>query len=354
MADEKDQFNVVDGEAVGTLAAQSIGEPGTQMLLRTFHQAGVASMITIKGLPRVKEIVDARKAPKTPLVEVWLEKSYSKSVDKVNEVRKKMEEVRVRDTISGFEENFKDGSMKLFFSKEKLSIHEVTAKGVLAKLAKSEGIKVEQGEDGSATVKLVHDRGVQQSVKDMRVHFVQIRNMTIVGVKGISKASIDQAEDGVFYLLAIGDNIQGILEIEGVDPSRVYSNNIFEVARVFGVEAARTLIQHELSSTIHESGITVSMRHLGLVADAMTLTGAIKSVGRHGIVGGKNSVFARAAYEETVKHFVNACVFSEKDMLSGVAENILIGKQVGIGTGTVKLMIKKEDLRSLKAVKEKK
>lgn len=347
-----ERYNVVHGEAVGTLAAQSIGEPGTQMLLKTFHQAGITSEMTIRGLPRIKELVDARKAPKTPLVEVQIERQHCKDLDKVNDIKKKIEEVKVSRLLSGFDEDFKNGSMKLTFSREKLSAYELTMRDVSSRLSKNEGMKTTMDENVVKVEikKLKNKDGTpgERSIKDLRIKFVHIRAMPVKGVPGISKVNISQARDGSFYLLAVGNNLEGILGIGGVDRDRVYSNNPFEVARVLGIEAARTLIAHELANTIADAGITVSMKHLGLVADAMTFYGVIKSVGRHGVVGTKNSVFARAAYEETVKHFTNACIFGEKDMLTGVAENILIGKQVSIGTGTVKLTIKKENLKMLR------
>ena len=142
--------------------------------------------------------------------------------------------------------------------------------------------------------------------------------------------------------------MEEVLKIDGVDKKGVYSNNPFEVARIYGVEAARNLIANELLTTIKEEGLTVSFRHIGLLADAMTYTGTIRSAGRHGIAGDKDSVLARAAYEETVKHFINASVFGEVDMLRSVAENIMIGKQIGVGTGMVRLGIKKEDIKKVK------
>ena len=72
----------------------------------------------------------------------------------------------------------------------------------------------------------------------------------------------------------------------------------------------------------------------------MTAGGTIQSIGRHGLVGKKESVFARAAFEETVKHLINAAAFGQVDYMRGVTENILVGKQIPLGTGSVKLAIK--------------
>lgn len=189
----------------------------------------------------------------------------------------------------------------------------------------------------------------REDMKSTRTAFVDVRDASIKGVPGIPKALVQQEADGRFYITTAGSNIAGVMEIEGVDKTHVYSNDIFEVMRVYGIEAARNLIAHELYDTMSDEGFTVSFRHPSLVADTMTHVGTIKSIGRHGVAGEKESVFARAAYEETVKHFTNAGVFGEKDMLRGVAENILIGKQISVGTGMVKLAIKKDDLKNVKA-----
>ncbi|EQD41485.1 DNA-directed RNA polymerase, subunit A, partial [mine drainage metagenome] len=335
MVDKKENFRIAPGEAVGTIAAQSIGEPSTQMVLQNFHQAGVVSAIRTKGLPRLIELIDARKVPKVATIEIWPDKSIMKDLDKTKALKKKIEEVLVKNVISGFDENFNSASMRLTLNKEKLAMYDITERNIVSRLEKAEGIEASL-DDHVITVKVKKTKNAERSVHMIRVMFVKIRNMTIAGVKGISSVGIETTEDGAFYLIAMGNNISGVLDVDGVDNNRVYSNDPFEVMRVFGIEAARNLIANELKDTMKVNGVDVSYRHLALVADAMTFYGGIKSVGRHGIAGSKNSVFARAAYEETIKHFTNACVFSESDPLTGVAENILIGKQVKVGTGIVK------------------
>lgn len=348
---KNNEYKVVKGEAVGTIAAQSIGEPATQMVLRTFHSAGVASRILNTGLPRIKELVDARKVPKMPIIEIWLEKDLRNKIEEAMKMKKKLEEVKLKSLLQDFDEDLKNTTLKFSLSKEKLSMHEITEKYVLNKLEKIEGIKMDSSGD-SIIIKLLNPKGTEKSIKETRIKFVHILNYVVSGVKDISHVSIEQSGSS-FYLVATGTNIKDLLEIDGIDKSRVYSNSPFHVAQIFGIEAARTLIMNELKETIELNGATVSTRHLGLVADAMTMQGVIKGIGRHGVVGSKASVFARAAYEETIKHFTNACVFSETDPLKGVAENILIGKQINMGTGTVGLYVKKENLSAIRNTKKK-
>ncbi len=130
---EDEDLRVVPGEAVGTVAAQSIGEPGTQMVLKSFHSAGISSIITTKGLPRIIELVDARKKPKAPIMEIRLEKSIEKKYEKVREIWSKIEEVKTSNIISTFDEDLKTGTLLLHLDKEKLAFYEVTGKTVTSK-----------------------------------------------------------------------------------------------------------------------------------------------------------------------------------------------------------------------------
>ncbi|MDE1857045.1 MAG: DNA-directed RNA polymerase subunit A'' [Candidatus Micrarchaeota archaeon] len=342
MAEKENEFRVSPGEAVGVVAAQSIGEPGTQMVLRSFHSAGISSVITTKGLPRIIEIVDARKKPKSPTMRIYMEPGIEKNYEKVRSIWRKVEEVLVSSVIDGFEEDLRTGTLMLKPSKEKLDQFEINQRTLVAKLSQKEGMNV-TSDEGIVKIKV---KG--HEIKQIRTTFVNLLNTPVIGIHGITKALVQQDDDGAFYITTSGSNMEEVVKIDGVDKERVYSNDPFEVMRMYGIEAARALIAHELKETISEEGLDVSFRHLSLLADAMTYTGSIKSVGRHGISGEKKSVFARAAYEETVKHFTNASVFGEVDDLSGVAENILIGKQIGIGTGRVKLGISKADLKKIK------
>lgn len=345
-AKNEKKFNVVYGEAVGAVAAHSFGEPSTQMVLRTFHSAGIASSV-VTGLPRILELVDARKKQKSPLMTIRLEKGYAKNYEKSKQVKSQFEEVLVKSLLENFTEDLKNVTMSLEFDKEKLSQADLTLKTISGKLqAKFENIDIEQ-EGHSLKIKYKS----KKEMKSARTLFVNMRNFAVKGLQGIKKATVQQEDDGEFYIITSGSNMAGALEIDGVDKEHIYSNDMFDVLKVYGIEAARNTIANELKKTMDEENVSVGFRHIGLLADAMTYGGSIKSAGRHGIAGNKASVFARASYEETVKHFVNASVFGERDPLKGVSENILIGKQINVGTGRIKLAIKKEDLKKVDAEK---
>jgi DNA-directed RNA polymerase subunit A" len=340
--EEKNKFRVQYGEAVGTVAAQSLGEPGTQMILRSFHYAGVESTISTSGLPRIVELVDAKKKPTTPITYIYLDKGIAKSFDKADEMVRKISEVTMNSVVRRVDENFAKGKIRLILSSQEVEAARITTKGVASKISKDFGFETKA--DGRTIEISVGTR----DPKKVRAERVRIMNSIISGIEGAGKVMIRQDEQTKeFYLIASGSDIESIIDIPGVDSTRIITNDVFAVYRLFGVEAARNVIADELAKTLNEQKIGVNRRHLALIADAMTARGNIKGVGRHGLSGEKGSVLARAAYEETVKHLVHAAVYGEIDHMNGVTENVLVGKQVPVGTGTVKLAIKKEDLSKI-------
>jgi DNA-directed RNA polymerase subunit A" len=120
-----------------------------------------------------------------------------------------------------------------------------------------------------------------------------------------------------------------------------------------GIEAARNVILNEAKAALDEQGLDVDIRHLILLSDVMTVDGDVKAIGRYGVSGGKTSVLARANFEETKKHIVNASFYGEKDDFAGVIENVLIGQLVPVGTGMVELAVDVEKIKaSVKGKKE--
>jgi DNA-directed RNA polymerase subunit A" len=343
------EFNVQSGEPVGVIAAQSIGEPGTQMILKTFHFAGIAATITTSGLPRIVELLDAKKKPTTPFSSIYLNAGIRKDFSKAEEVAKKINEVRMSDIAKRILENFSTGKIKIILDKQLLDAVDLTPKQVASRISKAYELDASAAEENSIEVS-THTK----NLKEIRVTAVKLMHALVSGVEGAGRAIVTQDKaTGEFYLESAGSSIEGILEVEGVDKSRLYTNDIFEMYKVFGVEAARNALAYELNKTIEGQGITVSDRHILLVADAMTCRGVIESIGRHGLVGSKESVFARAAFEETVKHLINAAAFGETDFMRGVTENILMGKQIPLGTGTVRLAVKRDEKKPRKGAEKK-
>jgi len=166
-----------------------------------------------------------------------------------------------------------------------------------------------------------------------------VKSIKIKGIEGISRAIIREEAEG-FVIYTEGSNLAKVLRLDGIDISRTTTNGIVEIYDVLGVEAARNSIINEASKTLQEQGLTVDIRHIMLVADVMSVEGEIKASGRHGISGRKSSVLARAAFEITSTHLLQAGIIGEVDNLAGVAENIIVGQPVTLGTGAVNLIYK--------------
>ncbi len=335
----KKKITIPPYEAVGVISAQSIGEPGTQMTMRTFHYAGVAEHVPT-GLPRLIELVDAKKEPKKPIIDIYLKSTYSRSRTEAEKVAKEIASVFVSD-VADVEDDLEKLSITISF-KEK----DAKAQGITFSLLKKavESFSEDPKIDGHNIVikpsKKDKKKEKQMTAKAVRKLTQKIKDTIVRGVSGISKAVVIKGDE--YFIRAAGFNIIGASEHPAVDPKRVYTNNVKEIERVFGIEAARNAIVSEIKDVMDMQGLFVDIRHIMLIADAMTYDGEIKSIGRHGLSGEKVGVLGRAAFEETIKHLINASAFAEEEKLIGVTENIIVGQTVPVGTGKIKLVMKGE------------
>jgi DNA-directed RNA polymerase subunit A" len=330
---ERFQTHSVDpNESVGILAAQSIGEPGTQMTMRTFHYAGVAEMNVTLGLPRLIEIVDARRVPSTPIMEIHLEDDVHDDLDKVREIASNIERTNLID-IADVETDINNMEVVVKLEKKKMERKSITPEDVLKKLNKAKGIKnLAEMRDANIVIKCD-----EPSYKKLQKISEDTKLSPIKGVEGIQRAVIRKVQ-GHYIVFTEGSNLEKVLEIAHVDKKRTGTNSIMEIYEVLGVEAARNAIINEASKTLEEQGLTVDIRHIMLVSDLMTNDGDVKAIGRHGISGRKSSVLARAAFEITSTHLLRAGITGEVDTLEGVVENIIVGQPVTVGTGAVNLV----------------
>jgi DNA-directed RNA polymerase subunit A" len=330
---ERFQTHSVDpNESVGIVAAQSIGEPGTQMTMRTFHYAGVAEMNVTLGLPRLIEIVDARRVPSTPIMEIHLEEFARDDLDKVREIASNIERTNLID-IAEVQTDINNMEVVVKLEKKKMERKSITPEDVLKKLNKSKGVKgLAEMRDADIVI-----RCDEPSYKKLQKLSEDTKLSPIKGVEGIQRAVIRKV-GGHYIVYTEGSNLQKVLEIAHVDKKQTSTNSIMEIFEVLGVEAARNAIINEASKTLEEQGLTVDIRHIMLVSDLMTNDGDVKAIGRHGISGRKSSVLARAAFEITSTHLLRAGITGEVDTLEGVVENIIVGQPVTVGTGAVNLV----------------
>jgi DNA-directed RNA polymerase subunit A" len=341
-------------DPVGTVSAQSIGEPGTQMTMNTFHYAGVAEIDVTQGLPRLIELVDARKTPDTPMMTVHLEDEYAEDREKAHEVVWSIEATKIL-ALGDISTNVADMLVRVDLNEGTLAERWPTAEDteeVAIEIADiiEDSLGVSTARDGMA----IEFGPEEPSYRDLFRLVEELRDVTFKGIEDVNRVVIrkEQLAPGreEFVLYTEGSAFGDALEIEGVDASRTTCNNIHEIYRVLGVEAARETIIEETMNTLEEQGLDdVNVRHLMLVADIMTNDGTIQSIGRHGISGSKDSVLARAAFEVTVNHLLDAAINGEIDDLNGVTENVIVGKPIKLGTGDVDLRMRSKSDSSTQA-----
>ncbi|AGB50097.1 DNA-directed RNA polymerase, subunit A'' [Methanomethylovorans hollandica DSM 15978] len=322
-------------EAVGVVSAQSIGEPGTQMTMRTFHYAGVAEINVTLGLPRLIEIVDARKEPSTPTMTISVLEEYAQDRDKVRKLAWEIEATHI-DQLADVTTDLLNMQLIIDLHEKTLNHRSISVDELIEKLSDKLDVQVRLSENIENQL-IVNPK--EPSYRELLQMAKNINSITLKGIEGVKRVVIRKDSDE-YMLYTEGSQLKKVLEVEGVDISRTYTNNISEIYDVFGIEAARNAIIKEATSTLGEQGLTVDIRHIMLVSDIMCCDGEVKQIGRHGISGEKASVFARAAFEVTVNHLLDAGMRGDIDELNGVTENIIVGQPIKLGTGDVHLVAK--------------
>jgi DNA-directed RNA polymerase subunit A" len=324
------------GEAVGVVAAQSISEPATQMTMRTFHIAGAAEIKVTLGLPRLVEIFDARRTPKTPTMTVYLQKNYN-TIGKAHKIAAEIQETKLKDISIDPAVDLLNMRIEIPLDFDALKERNLGIKKVVENL--KENIKIKDIKIKAAKEKILIKPKEDVSIKQLQKLKTKILKNHIKGVKGISEVRVSR-KGADWVITTLGSNLLKVLIVKGVDTKRTTCNNIHEVLKVFGIEAARQSIIDNVTDTLKEGGLDVDIRHILLVADMMTADGDIKAIGRYGVAGAKGSVLARANFEETIKHLTKAAVKAEVDRLESIIENVMINQVVPVGTGMFDLVFK--------------
>ena len=334
-----DRAHVEAGEAVGTVAAQSVGEPGTQMTMRTFHYAGVTELNVTLGLPRLIEIVDAREKIKTPTMDIYFTEDKRDDEEFVRTLANKIGKSTINDILSDFNLNYGTMEVEAVLDNKKIEEKRLNREEIDAKILKTFKKATINGDN---IVLSSNKTDSDFIIRELRLLADKFRDLQISGIKNIGRVIIRRDEEWIIH--TEGSNLKEVLTMDGIDQVRTTTNNIHEIGQILGIEAARRSIINEAQKTLSEQGLSVDVRHIMLVADIMTSEGVVKSIGRHGISGEKSSVLARAAFEETGKHLLHASIRGEVDDLTGIIENIIIGQPIPLGTGSVgvKMDYKKE------------
>ena len=332
--EEYEKGAVHRGEAVGIVAAQSLGEPGTQLTLRTKHFAGAAEVSVGSGIQRVEEIVDGRSKTKYPTMTIYLSKDLRNNRAKAEKFAQSLIDVRGEEILT-IKEDFSKKIVELELIEDRVKEKNLDREDLIVKIKEL----VKKGKSAKRGSKIIITFPKNYPLLKIRNELVKILRKRVQGISGIEKTIVTE-KNGEPVIQTVGTNLKAILRKKEIDETRTTTNDIAEIAKVLGIEAGRRSIVDELYKTLDENDIRIDIRHIILLADVVTFSGEIKGTVRTGIMREKTSPFARAAFEETVKHLLNAALQGEREELQGVVENIIVGQPINIGTGTVDLIMK--------------
>ncbi|MAF36086.1 DNA-directed RNA polymerase subunit A'' [archaeon] len=342
LAETYDKAKISPGEAIGIITAESFGEPGTQMTLNVFHFAGVSEMSVTAGLPRLIEIFDATKAPKTPQIEVYLEAKYKKNPNAIKKIAVSLKETKLEEVVKGFSINASKMRIEARLDHAKLKTFGIKGNMILANRIKVRGVFVNQ----TKTLIAIKPK-VKTTLGELYHLKEKIKLAFVHGVKNITHV-LPLKKGDEYIILTAGSNLKDILQVDGVDTMRTRSNDLYQTAKVYGIEAARQVIMEEAEKVIQNQGLDVDVRHIMLLADVMTAKGAVKGITRFGITGEKASVLARASFETPLKHLVTASLTGEIDPLNSVIENVMMNQPIPLGTGLPDLVVRMDKKKAKK------
>jgi len=321
---------VVPGEAVGAVAAQSIGEPGTQMTLKTFHFAGVASMNITLGVPRIKEIINGTKDIATPIITAHVINNKDSILVKI--VKGRVEKTKLCDILVYIKELVSPGGCYLILKLDLDTISdmklEITAEDIKNSILNAKKIKLKEK---NIIIEKHNKIRIEPYDAKENVYFIiqilkkKLETVIVSGISSVSRAVINKLEDNppCYNLLIEGNGLMEIMATPGVDHTRCKSNDIMEVEKVFGIEAARNTIISEIKFTMGEHGITVDSRHLQLLSDFMTFKGKVNGITRFGISKFKESTLMLASFESTTDILFDAAFHTRNDVIKGISESII-------------------------------
>ncbi|KAM9895109.1 hypothetical protein OXX79_008289, partial [Metschnikowia pulcherrima] len=395
------------GEMVGVVAAQSIGEPATQMTLNTFHYAGVSSKNVTLGVPRLKEILNVAKNIKTPALTVYLEPEIAVDIEKAKVVQSAIEHTTLKnvtssteiyydpdprstvieedyDTVEAYfaipdekvEETIDNQSpwlLRLELDRAKMLDKQLTMAQVAEKISQNfgEDLFVIWSDDTADKLiircRVIRDPKLEeegeheedQILKRVEAHMLE--TISLRGIPGITRVFMMQHKmstpdaDGEFsqkqewVLETDGVNLAEVITVPGVDASRTYSNNFIEILSVLGIEATRTALFKEILNVIAFDGSYVNYRHMALLVDVMTARGHLMAITRHGINRAETGALMRCSFEETVEILLDAGAAAELDDCRGISENVILGQMPPLGTGAFDVMVDEKMLQDASA-----
>ena len=370
------------GNTVGILAAQSVGEPMTQLTLNSFHFAGVGEKNVTVGMPRLTELIGVSRQMRNPCCSVPLAPSLQSSPDAARELAASMPLLmfgslvvehrtvtlaEARDLCDAFVWSFHQDVMHGFaelplvfvkLNKRKLKKRHLrplhVRKALLAYSGDSCTVAISNdGEeewslylqlssascDGLDTIGMIYAH--------RRFVSMLMQNVIISGMRGVTHAEVRVAKracaqpDGSIkstdelLIDVYGSIFRRLFTVDGLMWHRACSNDVTLIAHELGIEAANALILQELVNCFSVDGTFVHPRHVAMIADFMTLSGVLTPMTRHGMAHAsrQQDVLNRASFEETYDVLLDAAFFKQRDAMRGVTSSIITGRKARLGTG---------------------
>jgi len=355
---------VEPGHAVGAVGAQSIGEPGTQMTLKTFHFAGVAGMSITQGVPRIKEIINASKVISTPVISCYLDSKYETIAGRMAQAM--IEKSYLGDICTHLESVWHEDGGHLSMRIDWETVNQlglgVTLDNICSAIHKFKPLKsqaftlrvhgsqqirlIVESPSGDAKPSRTKSRVKQRDPADTFAILQDIRRIlprvVIRGYPDASRAVVkkDDRPDATgreeVKVFVEGYGLRACMTTPGVDGYKTVTNNVMECKDVLGIEAARKTIIVEISAVM--SSMNIDPRHMQLLADVMTYKGDVLGITRFGLAKMRDSVLQLASFEKTPDHLFAAAVGMKKDKIEGVSECIIMGQSMSVGTGAMKVV----------------
>ncbi|KAJ9137803.1 DNA-directed RNA polymerase subunit [Coniochaeta hoffmannii] len=363
---------VEPGHAVGAVGAQSIGEPGTQMTLKTFHFAGVAGMSITQGVPRIKEIINASKTISTPVITCPL--LNNKQIEAARIVKGRIEKTYVSDVLAWIEDEWHANTANIVLQVDMQALADlhlgIGMQDIADAIIKAKKLKMKLDTadlrvgydrievvvrndyyDASAAKKAAKvraaaaEKGITMSnamdeAGDMllRVNYLKrlLPTVPISGYPDATRAIIQTSEQSEHAVVVEGYGLRACMTTEGVIGTKTRTNSVMECRDILGIEAARTTIAHEIGEVMGDMGI--DPRHMQLLADVMTYKGEVLGITRFGLSKMRDSVLQLASFEKTPDHLFDAAAGMKTDRIEGVSECIIMGQTMSLGTGAFQVV----------------
>ena len=142
----------------------------------------------------------------------------------------------------------------------------------------------------------------------------------------------------------VGTNLLDLLGLNYIDNTRTITNDIQEIYKVLGLEAARQSIINEISEVIEFDSTYIDYHHLSVLCDRMTCNLKMISIFRHGINNDNIGPIAKASFEETPEMFLRAARHGELDTMRGVSSNVMCGQEGYFGTNAFKILLNMREM----------